>query len=549
MNLRFVLNMYFRFLVLLCFLPGFSPEVKSQDFMFRIELKDKGKPPYSIDNPSAYLSQKSIERRQKQGIAIDSTDLPLDPAYMEQIRTTGATIKAVSKWLGTVVVHLSDSSRVTMLKNLNFVDSVHYVWKGTFPHIDVIKTSVNPDSVFKNTDAPEKEMNAYGEGYSQINMLNGVLLHELGFKGKGMMIAVMDGGFQNVDLIPLFSPERIKEVRSFSHRAENPLRNGTSHGTSVLSCMLANESGVMIGTAPEADYYLLSTEVSGEEYPVEEDYWVAAAEYADSIGVDIFNTSLGYSTFDDSTLNHSHEQLDGKTIPISKAASMAGNKGILLFNSAGHEGNKAWVKISPPADAMEVVTVGAVNENKEIAAFSSYGPTEDKRVKPDMVALGQRAAIVNETGAVVRGNGTSFATPVLAGMGACLWQALPHKTSKEIIALMQSVSDRYTQPDDQYGFGIPDIYQAYTGATTGIDKLQRESHFLFFDSRENRLYINCIQENCKNIDLRIFNGIGGIVAQYTDLISPVDLSSLPPGIYIAHLYWGKKLVVGKFVKL
>jgi len=429
--------------------------------MFRIELKDKGNAPYTIENPSVFLSEKSIERRLRQGIAVDSTDLPIDPLYLEEIKLTGASIKAASKWVKTVTIYLSDSSIIPALKNLNFVDTLYCVWKGNLSQSD-LSFGVVCNGVVITNDAERgheyiSETNIYGESYKQISMLNGNLLHDAGFRGKGISIAVLDIGFQNCDQIPALNFDQIKEVKNFTHKSGDPLRITESHGTKVLSCMLANLPEIMIGTAPEAEYYLFKTEVEGEEFPVEEDYWVAAIEYADSIGIDVVNTSLGYFKFDDPSMNHTHEQLDGYTILASRAASMAGNKGMLVFNSAGNEGNKTWEKITVPSDADNIITVGAVNAEGVIAAFSSRGPSADKRIKPDLCAMGEAAATISADGTVSKGNGTSYASPILAGIGACLWQALPQKTSKEIVALMKSAGDRYDNPDFIYGYGIPNI--------------------------------------------------------------------------------------------
>ncbi len=217
----------------------------------------------------------------------------------------------------------------------------------------------------------------------------------------------------------------------------------------------------MVGTAPEADYLLIKSEDSRSEFPIEEDYWVAAVEYADSVGVDVVSSSLGYFTFDAMELSHNHAELNGRMAIISRAAHIAGQKGILLFSSAGNEGNGDWEKITFPADASDILTVGAVDENKKKSLFSSAGPTKDGRVKPDVVALGTGCCVISPEGEISYANGTSFATPTLAGLGVCLWQALPSLTSGEIIALIQQSSSKHSRPDAKVGYGIPNIYKAY----------------------------------------------------------------------------------------
>ena len=515
--------------------------------MFRIELKDKGIPnTFAVTNPKSYLSEKSIERRQKQGIPVDSTDFPINPLYLEQIKATGASIKTTSKWVETVTVYLPDSSAVSALKNLSFVDTLYCVWKGDLPQADLLKSGQNKFPEYESDDFLKRSMNIYGDGYEQISMLNGDLLHEAGFRGKDMSIAVIDVGFKNCDQIAAFNFEQIKEVKNFTHKPEDPLRGSDTHGTAVLSSMLANWPGIMVGTAPEADYYLFKTEVDGEEFPVEEDYWVAAMEYADSTGIDVVNTSLGYSVFDDPSMNHTYEQLDGHTILASRAASMAGNKGMLIFNSAGNEGRKSWGKITVPSDADNIITVGAVKLDSIIADFSSRGPSADGRVKPDLCAVGQSSALINANGVVYRSDGTSFSSPILTGAGACLWQALPHKSSKEIIALMRNAGDRNTNPDFTYGYGIPDLGKIYAENATGNFKISKENKLLFFDINENYLYLN--NDSNTKFDLQIFNSMGQLIVQYKDITTPVDLNALSQGIYIARVRQGEKQAVQKFTK-
>ena len=511
--------------------------------MFRIELKDKGNPPYSIEDPSAYLSEKSIERRLRQGIDIDHTDLPIDPLYLEAITSTGASIKAMSKWVETVTVYLPDYSVVPELEDLDFVDDLYCVWKGDLPQSDLFKSE--QDKYYSLS--PKREMNIYGDGYEQVSMLNVDLLHDAGFKGQGISIAVIDVGFQNSDQIAALDFNRVKEVKDFTHKLENPLRITQAHGTCVLSCMLANQEGVMVGTAPEADFYLFKTEVEDCEFPVEEDYWVAAMEYADSIGVDVVNTSLGYSVFDDPLMNHTYEQLDGYAIPASRAASIAGNKGMLIFNAAGNEGaNTSWGgKITVPSDADNIITVGAVNSSGFIAAFSSQGPSANGHTKPDLCAMGVSAAIINANGSVSRGGGTSYASPILAGAGACLWQALPHKSSKEIIDLMKSVGDRYTNPDSEYGYGIPDMGKAFENAVD-IAGISKNKELFFFDAVTNCLYLK--NADSGKINLQIFNSQGQLIIRNNDVAVPVDLNNLNRGVYIVHFRQGENQAVQKFIK-
>jgi subtilisin family serine protease len=305
----------------------------------------------------------------------------------------------------------------------------------------------------------------YGDALDQIRLNNALLLHNEGYKGQGITIAVIDAGFHNADLYPdILDAQKIRGVKNFTHQTGNPCRSPEMHGTLVLSCMLANCPGKMIGAAPEASFYLLQAEVNGEEFPVEEDYWVAALEYADSLGVDIVTSSLGYNQFNDTTMNHPLEDLDGCTIPASRAASIAASKGIALFHSVGNEGDRLWQKTTVPADARNLLAVGAVAKDSTHASFSSWGILSDGRIKPDVMAMGQQVCVFDPTIGITTSQGTSFATPLLAGMGACLWAALPSLSAMELMALIRESADRYTCPHSHYGYGIPNIGAAYLKA-------------------------------------------------------------------------------------
>jgi hypothetical protein len=299
----------------------------------------------------------------------------------------------------------------------------------------------------------------YGYAEAQIKMLNGIKLHEEGYRGKGMQVAVIDAGFMNADRMSVFASADITGTHNVVAPGES-VYNDEGHGTKAFSCLAANMPGFMTGTAPEASYWLIKSEDARSEYPIEEDYWTAAAEFADSVGVKVISSSLGYFMFDEEALNYDRSLLDGKTAFITRAAEMAAEKGILLFISAGNEGGGDWEKITFPSDAENVFTVGAVTSEKGKSSFSSVGFTADGRVKPDAVALGTGVTVMDCNGNVRSGNGTSFATPVLAGLGICLWQALPWLSNKEIIGLIQRVSSQYKRPDIETGYGIPDMYKA-----------------------------------------------------------------------------------------
>ena len=292
-------------------------------------------------------------------------------------------------------------------------------------------------------------------------MLQGQRLHNIGLRGKGMTIAVLDGGFQNVNVIPAFMRGNIIGTKDFVYPNSPFFYQETDHGTKVLSAMAANIPNVLIGTAPEARYWLLRCEDQQTEQPVEEDYWAMAAEFADSAGVDIISSSLGYNDYDDAPDYYHQRDLDGQTALISRTASMLAKKGIILVNSAVNSGMGPWKKISFPADANDILTVGAVNMVKKNAPFSGVGPTQDGRVKPDVMALGSPASLISGRGSIIRDMGTSFSTPLVAGLVACLWQALPEKTALEIIELVRQTGSNAKDPDNIFGYGIPNFWRAY----------------------------------------------------------------------------------------
>lgn len=431
----------------------------AESYKFRVYLKDKGETFYSADS---LLSREAIERKSKMGISVDETDFPICSTYLDTLRSAGTQIVTRSKWFNTVVVETRDSLIADSLNTFAFVDSVKCVWKG---NNESSSTTEESDLArFISDDEPLDS--TYGYAEKQIQLHNGKELHKKGFRGKGIRIAVIDAGFTNVDKIDLFDSLKLGGTYNFVSPEESVFRCEDDHGTKVLSCLAADLPGIMIGTAPEAEYWLLRSEDSRSEYPVEEDYWVAAAEFADSVGVDIISSSLGYFSFDDKNMEYGKEALDGKTTLISRAAEEAVKKGILLFSSAGNEGAGTWEKMTFPADAAPAITVGAVTENKIRSTFSSKGLTSDFRIKPDVAAMGTDCCVASTSGGIRYANGTSFATPILAGLGACLWQAFPQLNNRELRDLLLQSAHQYNQPDVELGYGIPDVYKAYTTQQT-----------------------------------------------------------------------------------
>lgn len=423
---------------------------------YRISLKDKAATEYSLKKPEKYLSAKAIERRRKQNLPIDSTDLPVCRKYIDEIRKQGVKIVVTGKWDNFVTVSCNDTTLIDRIAALPFVLSTEKVWIS--PGAGKPSMATERDSVLNQpTIHPDS---IYGRAITQIQMSNGDKLHEAGFKGQGMTIAVIDAGFHNVDKITAMQNIRILGTKDFVNQQADIFAE-SSHGMSVLSCMGMNRPDIMTGTAPEASFWLLRSEDEYSEHLVEQDYWSAAVEFADSVGVDVINTSLGYYSFDDKSKNYKYRDLDGRHALMSRQASHIADKGMILVCSAGNSGAGSWKKITPPGDADNVLTVGAINKQAVLAPFSSIGNTADNRIKPDVVAVGEGADVIRTDGNQGKANGTSFSSPVMCGMVACLWQACPRLTAKELLELVRASGDRADYPDNIYGYGVPDMWKAY----------------------------------------------------------------------------------------
>lgn len=426
--------------------------------MYRLYLRDKDlqHTPFSVNRPEQFLSARSIERRKRQGLPVDVTDLPIAPAYLDSVSRTGIEIVGQSKWNNTLLVKIHKEKELNKLNSLSFITKK-------------LKVFSSPDSITERKRSSfRKELNSwesvpihYGAAAEQLKSLGGQRIHERGFYGNGMMIAVFDGGFMNVDRIPALHGVKLAGLKDFVVPKSNNIFEEMEHGTMVLSTMAANAPNLYVGVAPEAQYVLVRCEDERTESLVEEDYWASAAEYADSLGVDVINSSLGYHDFDDVKTNHLYWEQDGETALISHTASMCADKGIICVNSAGNDGMGVWKKINFPADAKNILTVGSINEQGKNAAFSAVGPTADGRIKPDVMAYGSPTSVITGRGSIIHDNGTSFSSPLIAGMTACLWQALPHKTAKQIIKLVKMAGNNQQHPDNIYGYGVPDFWKAY----------------------------------------------------------------------------------------
>ena len=457
-----------------------------------IQLKDKTGSPFSINNPRQFLSQRSIDRRIKYNIKIDESDLPITPAYVDSIRLSGnVTILNVSKWLNQVCIQTTDALALSKINTFSFVKTSSPIAARTTNEIlpqnkqpDLIYP-IAPSTVAERPQSPTDYYD-YGKSYQQVHLQNTDFLHNHGFRGEGMQLAIMDGGFYHYQSLPTFDSVRNNNqiLGTWDFVAnEVSVNEDFAHGMYCFSTIAANMPGTFVGTAPKTSFYLFRTEDGNSEYPVEEQNRAAAAERADSLGVDIFSVSLGYATFDNSSFNYTYSDMDGNTTISARAADFAAKKGIMVVVAAGNNGADSWHYITTPADADSVLTIGAVDSNRQAANFSSYGPTSDGQVKPDIAAIGVGAVVASpNTGNPFFGNGTSYACPIMAGTATCLWQAFPEVNNMQIIDALRKSSDKFSIPDNRTGYGIPDVKKAFVSL---IKKLYTQEIFINDNCKTN----------------------------------------------------------------
>jgi serine protease AprX len=417
-----------------------------------ISFKDKNNSPYSADRPDEFLSEQAIERRTRQHIAFDESDIPVNSVYLDSLKKLGLEIIHTSKWLNGVLVATDNISALKEASDLTFVKDI--------PLYSAYKDN-NPEFISYNKKSELTEMKIdYGLSENQVKMLKGEYLHKNGYQGKNMLIAIIDAGFTNANLISslqhLWNNNQIFTYRDFV-RDSLGIFEANGHGTLVLSIIGGVEQGYIYGTAPEAGYVLIRTENGSSEYIIEEYNWVCGAEFADSIGADVINSSLGYTVFNDVRQNHTYADMDGKTCVSSIGANMASSKGMVVVASAGNEGDGSWFRIGTPADADNILTIGAVDAAEQITDFSSRGPSFDGRVKPDICAQGKGTYVQKSSGDFSAVSGTSVSAPLITGLAACLWQANPVATNFQVMDAIRQSSSRYSNPDEEYGYGIPDF--------------------------------------------------------------------------------------------
>lgn len=421
---------------------------------YLVSFSDKQYSPFSVDNPAEFLSQKALERRQSQGIHIVYNDLPVSPVYIDSLKFAGARVLHTSRWLNTATIEVTDSLVLDKLAGYSFVKK-----NAPIPAHQQLRHSKNGiHSGIK--EVPASASLEYGTSWLQTAVHNGQYMHQHGYTGKGIIIAVLDAGYSYADQLPVFDNlwenGRILGTRSFVSPGEGVFDHSL-HGMSVLSIIGGFIPGELIGSAPDASFWLLRSEDASSEFIIEEDNWIAAAEFADSAGADIINTSLGYSEFNNKDQDHQYSDMDGNTTRISRAADIAASKGMLVVVSAGNEGNSDWKYITAPGDADSVLTVGAVDTYLDVADFSSRGPSYDHQVKPEVMAIGKGIYVARPDETIRPGNGTSYSAPLITGLAACLWQANREASAMEIRHAICESADRFNLPDEDFGYGIPDF--------------------------------------------------------------------------------------------
>jgi len=518
---------------------------------FVVFFTDKNNSPFTVSNPAQYLSQRAIDRRNRYGITIDEKDLPVNQTYVDGVRNSGVFILNKSKWLNCVTVWAPDTTALAAIRLLPYVQNLKPISK-VKPNEDPLANVAKVHTPKERTTNTQKSGNMildYGRGFNQIDLSKGQSLHQNGYKGEGMVIAVMDAGFSQVNQLDVFDSlwvtNRILGTKDYVNPGNQDVFQFNSHGTYVLSTMGGNQPGVLVGTAPRASYWLIRTEEGVSENIIEEYNWASGAEFADSVGADIINSSLGYTQFDDSTQNHTYADLDGKTAPSSRAATIAASRGVLVVNSAGNSGTGSWFYLGAPADADSILTIGAIDSLGNYVNFSSKGPSADKRIKPNVAAQGSNAWVVNFGGGASKASGTSFSSPIMAGMVACFWQANPVYNNMQIIDAVQKSASQYNNPDSLIGYGIPDFSKAgqFLTSTTFAGQTKKELVNIFPNPFQSTFNIVYQSVKSKQIEILVTDISGRKVLTEIFNVTPGEVNTIiltgmenqPAGQYIVSV--------------
>lgn len=421
---------------------------------YLVVLKIKTGTPYTVNRPEQFLSTRAISRRQRQGIAITEHDLPVNPSFVQQIRQTGAAVSFTSRWLNAVLIKATEAQLKAVL-SLSFVQGLESARPLNQARVGALEASMSKFGVVDTL--------VYGISKTQVSQIGVDQMHQQGYHGEGMLVALLDAGFRQANTVgflqPLFAENRVVGTFDFVANERN-VYDDDEHGLHVLSIMAATVPNQLYGTAYKASYLLLRTEDAATETRIEEANWLFGAEYADSVGVDVISSSLGYTQFDNPASDYTLADLDGKTGLSTRAAQWAADAGIVVVISAGNEGSSAWGGIGVPADAVSALAIGAVTTTRVRASFSSFGPSADGRIKPDLAAMGVGTVLGLPNGRLATGNGTSYAAPLVAGLAAGFWQAHPTLTAAQVTAALRWSGSQFLQPDNRLGYGIPDFGRA-----------------------------------------------------------------------------------------
>lgn len=509
---------------------------------------DKENVAASIADPILIITQEAIDRKVLQGTPIDERDVPVNENYITQIKNaSGINVFSKSKWMNCVYVTGSETN-INALLDLSFVIDIEYADKNL---------NLFPGALIEDKFAIENDNNRvvynYGEAANQIEMLSGDYLHELDFAGEGMVIAVLDAGFPTVNtnsgFASMVSEGRLLGTYDFEARTTNV--DGTStHGTKTTSDIGGFLQDEFVGTAPQASYYLFVTEYTPTETPAEEAWWVEALERSDSLGVDVINTSLGYQDFDNPNYDHSYNDLDGQTTFAARGANIAFDKGMILVTSAGNDGG-GFTYVGTPGDSPGMLTVGAVDSNGNWASFSSIGPTTDGRVKPDVMAQGASAAVIGTDGFVTFNSGTSFSSPIMAGVVASLWQSRPQVPNNLVMQIIRESAHLYNNPTDEMGYGIPNFEDAYLALQQlGIEDEFLLSNFALYPNPTNSIINVSFPENILEAEFTLYSILGTEVmsTSISKNANSINIEALTTGMYIATISSTNQKISFKIIK-
>jgi len=515
---------------------------------YAIYLKDKNNTSFLASNPIQFLSQRAIDRRVKHNVLVTEQDFPVNSNYKQTIANTGAKVLFTSRWLNVIIAEAT-LTQITEINNLSFVQKSILVAPGLQPtQPDVSNGGIKLNMRIKSGTATQ----------NQLNMLGIPQMHSNNYKGNGVLIAILDSGFPGVNTLSPFAHIQAKLVDqyNFVNRDDDAFVND-SHGTEVLSIIAALKGDEFVGAAPEASFCLYVTEHVPDEYRIEEFQWLCAAERADSTGADILNASLGYNTFDDASMDYVKSQLDGQTAIVTKAAAIASSKGIAVVVSAGNEGNNSWQTITPPADAEDIFAVGSVTATGVKSSFSSFGPTADNRIKPDLVAMGSSTAAIGTNGNVRFVSGTSEATPLISSLLAGLIQQFPDKKVSELREVILQTSSQAAEPDNSLGYGIPNYERIvnYINFPVGVEEINHP--YIFFPNPLNQKLLLIKEKNDLHFTLEaieVIDAHGKNIKTWKPLLTDkviqyeIDLNDLQKGNYLLKVktqssYFTHKIII------